>query len=259
MKKSNHLIVHSISLLLVIFFFAARPSNGKDIIISLASLGELASTPEKGYFVDYFKALDELYTDGKFIISVYPFMRSLSTVINKTADVHVPMIKDPKINYDTMPFRFVTKPMGTVAIVIYSNSSKPITRKMIDEAMGKKPFPYKIELNLGTESMYDFPTITTTEMIATMEKIRLGRSDAYLSAQEEGDVLVINNKMKWVHRELFSHLDDLIAIQSGPRGDEVDKILSDLITKLDQSGKSKALREKIHVSYIEWQPADKAW
>lgn len=247
------------TLSIALMLLASSTALGRDLVISIAQLGELAESSEKGFFVDYFKALDEVYTEGKFTIKIYPFMRSLTNVISKTADAHVPIVKDDKINYDTMPFRFATKPMGTVAIVIYSSSNKPITKKMIEEAKNKRPFPYRIELARGTESMYDFPTTPTSEMVGTMEKIKLGRADAYLSAQEEGDVVIRNNKWKWVHRELLEHKDDLIAIPSGPEGSEVDKILSDAITKLDQSGKSKLLREKIHVAYIEWQPANMAW
>ncbi|MBN1983581.1 MAG: hypothetical protein JW795_18740 [Chitinivibrionales bacterium] len=259
MKKSSKLSVFILSLTCVWVIGTWDAPQARDLIASVAEIPLLADSPEKGAFIDYIKALDEIYTDGKIVITLYPWPRSIDNVINKRADFHIPIISNPNVNMDTVPYRFASKPMGVVSVVIFSNINKEITREMVDKAMNVKPFPYKIELTRGTETFYAFPTSQSVEVEPSFKKLGMGRIDAFLIAQEDGDMVLKKLKIKNLKRNLFENKDDLIAIQKGPSGDEVDKILTDLITKLDQSGKSAKLREKVHIPYVDWQPATMGW
>lgn len=54
-----------------------------DLQASLAILPGLAETPAKGTFVDIVKALDDVYTEGRITIQLYPFARSVSLKVRK--------------------------------------------------------------------------------------------------------------------------------------------------------------------------------
>jgi polar amino acid transport system substrate-binding protein len=252
-KSLTKLLVCATAITVVLFGFYTV-SNARDLKASVAQIPVLAETPEKGAFIDFLKALDEVYTDGKIIIELYPWPRSLANVINGTADFQMPMISDPRVDMDTMPYRFCSLPMGTVSVVLYSNINKKITKQMILDAAKQKPFPFIVELTRGTESFYDFPTGQSVELSTSFNKLELGRIDAFLVAQEDGDIICKNLKLKKLRRDLWESKDDLLTIQKGPKGDEVDKILCEGIKKLMQSGKMKEIRAKIHVPYVDWQP-----
>ncbi|MBN1980083.1 MAG: hypothetical protein JW795_01020 [Chitinivibrionales bacterium] len=226
----------------------------RDLKASVGHIPVLAETPEKGTFIELIKAIDEVYTEGKIIINVYPFPRSVANVIEGLADFHIPLVSDPHVNMDTMPYRFATKPMGTVCIVLYTNINKKITKDMILNAIPQKPYPYIIEMNRGNEAFYDFPSSPISEIMMSYRKLEIGRIDAFLGAQEEGDVMCRELKLKNIRRDLWEAKDDLIVIPKGKKGDEIDKILTESINTLDKNGTLKEIYSRIHLPYKEWQP-----
>jgi polar amino acid transport system substrate-binding protein len=232
----------------------------KDLNASLAQIPGLAETPDKGAFVDLVKEMGKVYKDGKIIIEVYPFARSINNIIEGKADFHIPCLENPAIDQSKLPYRFVTEKMGSVSFAIYSEAGKPITKKMIDEAVGKGgKFPYKIEVPRGTGDNFNFPNLPSDDVSQSLQKVSLKRIDAYVVAHDEGDAVLKSLKLKTIHRELWGDFIDGIIIQKGPKGDETDKILSDLLRKLKASGKLKEMHEKLHLPYDDWQPAKMGW
>lgn len=237
---------------LIVVFFGY--SLARDLIASVANIPVLAETPEKGLFIDFIKAMDEVYTEGKIIIQLYPAPRALRQVIKGEADFQIPMISDPSVNMDTMPFRFASLPMGTVCIVLYTNVAKEVTKESILAAVNTKPFPYKIELSGGSEQYYKFPTNPTADIATSFQKLERGRIDGYITAQEDGDIMCKKFRLKNVKRTLWECKDDVISIPNGPRGEEVDRIITDCIKKLTENGTLQKIRAKIHIPYEDWQP-----
>jgi polar amino acid transport system substrate-binding protein len=242
----------------ICLFFNA--SGEKDLKASLAQLPGLADTPDKGAFVDIVKAIDDVYTDGKITIELFPFPRSYSNIIQGKADFHMPSLRNPLVDEKKLPYRIVTERMGVVSLVIYSNVNKIITKKMIDDAVAKGgKFPYKIEAGGGMEDLYPFPITASNNLEQTMQKINSNRIDALIWAQEEPDLVLKKMKLKTIHREHYQDLDDVIITTKNPRGEEVNKILSTAIKKLRASGRLQKLYEKTHKPYDNWQPANMGW
>ena len=52
----------------------------KDYTISVGQLPLYSESKDKGILIDVLKAMDEEYKDGKFIIEVYPFGRSINNL-----------------------------------------------------------------------------------------------------------------------------------------------------------------------------------
>jgi len=232
----------------------------RDLEASLAQLPGLADTPDKGAFVDIVKAMDEIYP-GKINIKLYPFARSVNNVLSGKADFHIPSLRNPLIPADKLPYKYVTERIGLMTMVIYSHVDKVITKQDIlkaMEAMKKgEQFPYIIECAGGLSS--PFPALSSNDWEQSIKKLAARRIDGIWNAQEETDRAVISLKEKTVHRENWGTFDDMILIQKSAAGDEVDKILSELLRNLRASGKLERLYRKVHSPYNNWQPSKMGW
>lgn len=251
-----------LSLLLLFVFLLHALKGSKDLVASLAELPGLADTPDKGAFVDLVKAMDEVYTAGKIKIVLYPFAHSVNNVIEGKADFHIPTVRNLKIDQSLKPYNTVKEKMGTVYFVIYSNIEKKITKKMLDDAIAnikKEAFPYKIEIPSGIESEFPFPGISQNSVEQGLKKVESKRIDALVWAQEEVDLTLKKLKIKNINRTLWMGFEDAIIIAKGPEGDKINKLLSDLLKKLQKLGRLEQIYSKIHLPYDDWQPSKMGW
>ena len=232
----------------------AQDQPARDLVASLGQIPGLADTPDKGTYVDLVKAINEVYP-GKIKIEVYPIERSIANVVEGRADFHIPNISGPGILENNLPFRFVTEKLGFISFVIYSNIDKNIAKKEITDALAKGgKFPYIIE---GANT---FPFVTPTlNFEASIRKLIAKRIDAVLMPQDDIDSIIKQLKAKTIYRLFWGNLNDSIIIPKGPRGDELDKILSGCLRKLKASGRLQELHNKIRLPYKDWQPADMGW
>ena len=185
--------ISGLSVLIISVLFLVRLEGSKDLVASLAQLPGLADSPDKGAFVDVVIAMGELYKEGKIKIELYPFARSINNVIEGKADFHVPGIRNVNIDQSKKPYSMVTEKMGTVFFVIYSNTSKQITKAMLDKAIDnakskKGKFPYTIEIPAGIEDQFPFPSISENNVESGLKKVETKRIDALVWAQEEVDL-----------------------------------------------------------------------
>lgn len=234
-------------------------SQARDLSASLAQIPGLADSVDKGFFVDLVKAMDEVHP-GKIKIELYPFARSMNNAVTGKSDFHIPAANNPAIPAASLPYRYASEKIGTLAMVLYTNADKPLTWKLIEEAVKKGgKFPYVVEVSGGAEGNCIFPAVPTNDWEQSMKKLAAGRIDAIWNAQEETDFVLRQLKLKNVKRESAGNLDDVIVLQKSAKGDEVDVVISDLLRKLRASGKLDALYRKIHLPYDDWQPAKMGW
>jgi polar amino acid transport system substrate-binding protein len=239
------------------FCGGARITFAKDLKASLAYIPGLAESPDKGSFVELVKAIDEVYTEGSISIRIYPMLRSINNVVTGQADFHVPMVRSPYVLLDKKPYRFASQRMGTVCIVIYSHPDNPITKTQLLEAQSVTPFPYSIEVIRGAAQFFNFPfpTQEISKLEFSLKKLVNKRIDVLISAQEEADQLVKELQLKSISRSLFACWDDVIIIPKSPQGDATDRILSTALKELEANGKLAEIRQKIHLTYTDWQPS----
>lgn len=233
-------------------------AHGRDLKGSLGRLPGLVDSPEKGTLVEVIKAMASEYRDGKIAIEVFPFGRSVNNVIEGKADFHAPSVRDPQVVPD-IPFTWAAEPMGVVSFVIYSNVSKPLTRKMIEDSLAGKAASLKLECAPGFEVIAKVPAVPSNDLENSLQKLQKGRIDALIWAQTEVDAVLRSQKMAFVHRELWKEMEGTVEIAKGPQGAEVDKIVSDLLRKLKASGRLQKLWVAVHKPYEDWQPAKMGW
>jgi len=255
----NNGILIPLCVMLSVILLMASPAACKDLVASVALLPNISESPDKGVFIDLIKAMNDTYPEGKFKIEVFPFGRSIDNVVTGKSDFHIPMLRNPIVPEEKLPFRYASVPMGKVYFVIYSHKDNPITKEMIEKAMSQKPFPYKISVMRGLENFSDFPVEGETSLEQLMEKVDKKRIDACIHAQEEADFVLKNLKLKDIHREYYTVYDDVVLVQKGEKGDEADKIISASLKSLADSGRLEELHAKIHVPYQDWQPAQMNW
>ena len=216
---------------------------------SIAYIPGMADDPDHGVFVEFVKALDEVWEEG-----TVPFARSFENVMRGEADFHVPSFINPNIPPEVLPFSWPATPMGQVTLLIYSNERNPITMDDIEAAMeAGGEFPYVIEVGAGTEGMFEHPVVGSSSTEQSLRKVQAGRVDAYIWPPE-GDIQVRELNLDRIHREIYSTFDDIIVVARSPRGEEVAGILNDLIIELDQLGLREFYHGQVHFPYTDWQP-----
>lgn len=171
-------------------------------------------------------------------------------------DFHIPLIKNPLIPESSLPFRYSSLPTGPVAFVIYSHKDNPITKQDIEKAAdkSKSDFHYKIDTLQGHTELFDFPAVENYDFESALKRVIIKRIDAAIMPQEECDSVIRKLKLKDIHRELYYEFDSMIVVSKDKHGDEIDKILTDALKKLKADGRLDKINEKIHKSYIDWQP-----
>ncbi|MGD0230257.1 MAG: ABC transporter substrate-binding protein [Syntrophorhabdales bacterium] len=261
--NSKTILAVMAGLMLMLFctpFLPGAAGETKDLTASLALIPGLIDSPDKGPFVDVVKAIGGVYTGGKIKIETYPFARSVQNVVQGKADFHIPTLRNRAISEAGLPYRFTTEKIGTVCFVIYSNTEKPLTKKMLANAIAQKgKFPYTIEVPAGLEAIFGFPVGSSNDVASSLQKVQKKRIDALVWAQEEVDHALKELKISTIRREHWMDYDDSIIIAKGPRGDAVDAILSSALRKLRASGQLQALYSKVHRPYNDWQPSTMGW
>jgi polar amino acid transport system substrate-binding protein len=239
---------------------AAQPVVARDLQASIGDIANMTDSSDAGPFVELVKAIDAGYAGGSITRKVFPFERSIENVITGRADFHIPVLRDPKINPDSLPYRFVSEKLGVVSFVLYSHVDRPLTSELIHERLrDASASPYVIEVLAGAPAeAFDFPIRFARGAKAieqSMQRAAAQRIDAFLVPQEEGDRVLRQLKLKDVHRALCVAFDDVIAIPKGPAGDEVDAILSETLRSLKAKGAWTRLYHRVHQPYDDWQPA----
>lgn len=124
-------MLNTFVLISLILCFTSISVFARDLKATLAYLPTLIDDANTGKYVEFLKAIDDAYEDGKIIKKVYPFERSIQNVLNGRADFHMPLLVNPLISEETLPYRYSTEDIGFVVFVLYTNIRNPITKKVL--------------------------------------------------------------------------------------------------------------------------------
>ena len=259
-KKIFKLSLSILFVLMFAFVFAVQPVASKDLVVSLAQLPGLSDSPDKGALVDLVKAMDEVYTDGTIKIEVFPFARSISNVLEGRADFHLPQFDNPYLPVSKRQYALTRESLGTGIFILYSHVDKSISKKMIEDAVARGgAFPFKIECSRGMAASLNFPLAGSDSIEQSFKKLASKRIDAIIRGQEEADLVLKKLKLKSIVRARMYDFNEKVLIKKGPDGEQIDKIISEIIVKLRNSGKLQQLYLKVHRPYEDWQPSKMGW
>ncbi len=169
-------------LIWILSFALISATEARDLKASLAYLPKIAESPEKGVLVDLVRAMDEAYPEGKILIGVYPFKRSVDNVISGNADFHMPILLNPLIPEEKLPYSHSTVTFRKVIFVLYANkNNKDINPQNLCD------HKYKIETYRGVADYFDFPVIPSDSIENSLKKADLGRTDGCILAMPEAE------------------------------------------------------------------------
>jgi hypothetical protein len=229
-----------------------RAADAPDLVAEAMLLPGLVQSSTEGPMIELLQAIASSYTGGKVSITAFPVGRVTADMDCGAADMALAYIRLRPDSDAKYKYRYSTKGYGQVTFVLYSRKSARVRPQDIQKASGQAgPFPYKIE-----SAWFDwgFPVIQFTDMGSAFRKLAAGHIDAFLWAQEEADTELRHQGLKGITREAFGTYDDVLAIPRGPRGDYVDKVITEALTSLSASGRLQAIYRKIHLPYDPWQP-----
>jgi polar amino acid transport system substrate-binding protein len=220
----------------------------------------LIESAEQGPFVEFVKALDDVYP-GRINIHVYPFARSTHNVIMGKADFHLPTVRDNRVPESELPLAAVDAEMGNFHLVIYSNVDRKLTLAQLEAAMSPgREFPYRIEgIATGVRNHVAIPFDESFSVESSLLQVNAKRIDAFIHTQEGADPIVIEHRLKNIYRSRFMSYYDVVSVQKSAHGEEVNRILSECIRTLRKSGRLQEIYRRIHRPYDDWQPAEMGW
>jgi len=198
---------------------------------------------DHGILVDLFNAMNKLPNSPQFrVIGTYPFSRAIENVLKGDADIMVPMLKDPNIPEDKLPFAYSTGTFNQVIFVLYTNSSKAVVSKTNYKDYNVYVIPGHMSFFPGTKG----------EMTpdAAFRRLSSGDIDGYIGAMDPLDPALKQTKATNIKRQVIAIFEAKAVIAKGPAGKAVDKAFSESLQKLKTSG---AL-DKIYPQskFVEW-------
>ena len=210
----------------------------------------LIDSPTEGAFIDLVRGLGVAYTLGSIEIRTYPAVRAYANVEAGALDFAFPVMRLSEDQEKLLPYRYTTEALGRVCFVLYSNNKQILTRDTVMAAAAQGT-PYLIE---GPHGNIGVPTKPYFDFDSAFQKLSTGRIDGFIWAQEESDLMLRRLGLRNIHREHYMDYDDVFAVARSPRGDFVNKVLSETIRAMRKSGKLTELYEKVHRPYQNWQP-----
>lgn len=211
----------------------------KDYKISVGKLPLYSETKDKGILIDILKAMDEEYKDGKFIIEVYPFARSINNVITGESDFHFPTIGkniwekendtyEKELNKQGL--RRSSCSLTKTHFALYTN----IDKSKLDIS---KIQNYKIETDMGHTIFFNKNMQGTTCLSCSVKKLSAKRIDGLVFASREIDFIIKEGNYTNIKRQDFKIFGSKFILPHGEKGEEIDKLLISLIKKMIKNGK----------------------
>ena len=232
-------------------------SGSRELLASVGNIVPHSVLDENGVpqggFVEIVRAIDRVYTEGTISIRVYPIERSMAKLKNGDADFQIPYISNPKVPERNLDYTFVSEPITDVVFVLYTRSESTLSP---EDDLEKRD----IETLRGAENHFSFKISGVDSFRQGLLRASLGRSDGFIAEQDACDLYIRDHKIENLRRTFFAKWKSSIAILKGPRGREIDDILSTAMRKLKQSGELQKITSAIHLPYYEdWQPFLTDW
>lgn len=243
MKKYLNII--PLCLVLCISLLFAGPVEARDLKATVARLPMLSESKEKGLLIDLVKAMDEVYTEGTISIEVYPSTRSLDNIINGPYDVFLPLLRSRHVNEAELPFAYTEAPLFTSIFVLYTNKDN----KEINVGNAKN---FQIETEAPLVEFFGFKANPSVSTESSLKKVDIGRVDGYIMAMAETDGVLKQLNLNNIKRFYFDTFDAAMVVKKGPKGKEVEEIMTNLLQQIKENGAyAKIMAPMLNQEFVE--------
>lgn len=210
----------------------------------VAELPSLAESSVQGGFVEFVKALDAVYLDGKIDIRTYHYSRVLYGVSLGHADFGLPAAYNPKRVYASDPVRLTRLSFGRVSMVLYTRSESEITKADIGVEQLRV---------IAAPNIWHFPAKRVNSHLQAFSLLLASRVDAVIDAQEESDYVLKKFGLKGIRRQHYGDFEDVFMVSNDKYGQHVECVLYRAVEVLRKSGELHRLYRNIHLPYSDWQ------
>lgn len=231
-------------------------ARARDLVASVGIIPPHSEIGEDGLpqggFVEIVRAIDRVYTQGKITIKLSQMGRSVYDLQTGKTDFWLPYIFNPRISSETLPFRYASEPIVKAIFVLYTNAKKPIPPMDSFENL-------QIETFCGAALHFTFKIKEIDSFRQGILKVSMGRSDGFIAEQDATDKFIRENKVKNIRRTRYAAWNSSIVIPKGPRGEKIDRIVSEALRQLKATGELQKITDTIHRPFSNWQPYKMDW
>ncbi len=220
----------------------------RDLKASLAELPVLAETPTQGLLVDLVKSMDKAYKKGNINIQVLPFRRSIRDVVQGRADFHLPILKNPDVSKNSLPYIHSTVTIFHVIFALYTHRDHPVE---LDD-LGKPDI--WIETDSAHTELFTFPIHPSPSLENSLRKLEVRRIDGFIFAAKESDALIQRLKLKNVESRLYKKFEVKIALARGNKSILIDSVLTKIFQAIHNSGDYRRIMGNLNRFYETWTP-----
>lgn len=220
----------------------SAPASAKDYLLSVAQLPLYSESPERGILIDVLKALDARYQEGRFIIEVYPFQRSIDNVVQGRADFHFPTIGPNVWGREADRYERAIARQG----IRRSRCSLTKTHFALFTNADEPPLDlnrlarYSLETDRGHTMFFEPEVQGTTCLPCSVKKLSAGRIDGLIFAAREIDFFIAEAGVDNIRRQDFRRFGSKFILPIGPKGDAIDRLLCRLIAEMVRDGSLRA-------------------
>jgi len=192
---------------------------------------------------------------AKASIEVVPFARAVYSVENNTADLLLLASANPDpAKVAALKADYSTADLFPLVFVLYANKGKAVDATALRRGNSENLI---VETDSAHVEYFPFKTVGSTSMDSSLQKLALGRIDAFVFAQPSTDAALKRLGIKNVTRQLYGQFMTKVILQKGARGGALDKVISAGLEKIKANGKWDELMQQYlqgASKYIEWQP-----
>lgn len=184
--------------------------------------------------------IDEIYP-GKLIVSELPNQRSIQNVVNGKQDFHYPVLLPLSNVKRSFDYSFSKVTIRRIVYAVYLNkANKEIGIHNLEN--------YLIEGERGHVEFFDFDVVPSTCVECSFKKLENSRIDGFIYPALEGDVLIKKLGLRNIDSLYFDTYESKFALPKNSRGEELNTLLSSIISKM-----------KISERYLILNKANKTW
>lgn len=251
MQLTRFLISTFVCQLMAISCAIAEDFQASIPVLPLHSYYDEQNQPSGG-FVELIRAMDKAYTSGTITIELYPFPRSINNVVYGRADFHLPLIENPLIAEETLPYAYSSEKITDVAFVSYFRDPS-----YIESSNNINYESLRVATVRGHKTFFPFEVIEVTTIESGIHLLQLNRIDAFIMEQEAVDNYIRTHQVIDIYRALYNHWASKFVIPKDPeQRQKVDHFLTDVLSRLKKDGTLDAIVSQIHQPYQQWQPKE---
>ncbi len=220
------------------------PETESPVVIAIPNFDD---DPENGIehpLVEFIRTWEGL-SGRELVIERFPFKRSMKMATTGQADFHFPLIRDPEVDAAGLPFDYSSTRITTVNFVLYTREGETVDME--------RPENYRLTTHGGHGNLFPFPIEEDYSVEGSLMKLKTGRIDGYIFADNAGDPVILELGLTGIQRSLYKVYDVHAVIERGPRGEAADQFITDTMNKAREATLPAVVQG---IPYNDWQPRE---